>query len=274
MFTLEYTNDYGTLSFGGGSHPVWNITKISGLGLTEKNITHVNFKGEDGRLTTDMTLKERTITMAGDIISSDLTKEISWAISILSHEGDIVINKNRLIHCNSVIFPDPERCGKTAKFTMQFICDEPYFGETDYITSSVLDVENHITGTFSLPLVFSTLKTSGTIDISGDSKTAPIIYITNIGTESDERIVIKNEDTTKSISLNYFPKIDEIIEIDIDKRTVTGSIAGQLLHFIAPETHLSEFYLHYGENRISLENNLEGINITVKYRNKYACAIY
>ena len=274
MFTLEYKNEYGVLSFGGGSHPVWNVTEITGLGLADKNISYVTFKGEDGRLTTDMTMKERTITMSGDIISDNLTEEISRAVNILSHEGDIVINKMRLIHCNSVVFPDTKRYGKAAKFTMQFICDEPYFGESDILSKTVLDVKNHISDTFTLPMVFSTYLTSGTINIKGNSKTAPVIYITNIGAISSDTITLVNENTGNSISLNYFPESGEIIEIDIDKRSVKGSIFGNLLHRLAPDTRLSDFYLHYGDNKIFLENNLEGINVTLKYRNKYASAIY
>lgn len=274
MFTFEYKNSIGTLLIGGGKNAVWNATDITGLGLVDKNITTVTFKGEHGRLTTDSVLKERTITISGDIISDDITGEISRAVSILSREGDIVINGYRLIHCEGVSFPDPKRVGRIAKFTIQFICDQPYFSETDEICVPVLGVNDYLAEDFILPMVFSTITTRGQVDVKGEEKTAPVIYITNLGDEVHNSVTLLNESTEKSISLNYFPEKYEVVEIDIDKRSVTGSVAGEILYCLAPETRLSEFYLMYGDNTICLKDNFDNVNVTMKYRNKYGSVIY
>lgn len=274
MFTFEYKNEFGTLLIGGGKNGVWNATDVTGLGMVDKNVTSVTFSGEHGRLTTDAVLKERTITISGDILSDDMSAEIERAVSILSHEGDIVINGYRTIHCENVSFPDPKRIGRFAKFTIQFICDMPYFTETDMINIPVLSVDNLLAEDFTLPMVFSAITTQGQIDIKGESETAPIIYITNLGDETSGRITLINETTGKRISLDYFPQKYEIVEIDIDKRSVYGDVAGNILHRLTPETRLSEFYLKYGENKLRLEDNYDGLNVTAKYRNRFASVIY
>lgn len=274
MFTFEYKNSIGSLSILGDGSGAWNATDVEGLGLVDKNVTAVTFSGEHGRLTTDAVLKERTITIAGDIISNDLTTEISRAVSILSREGDIVVNGKYLIHCESVSFPDPKRTGNIAKFTIQFVCDQPYFGETDEICVPVLNVNDHLVEEFILPMAFSTITTYGHVNVKGELETAPIIIITNLGDVVHDNITILNKSTEKSISLNYFPEKYEMVEIDIDKRSVKSSVAGNLLHYLSSETRLSEFYFRCGENMICLENNFDNVNVTVKYRNKYASAIY
>lgn len=274
MFTFEYKNDIGTLTIGGGKNAVWNATDVTGLGLVDKNVTSVTFAGEHGRLTTDSVLKERTITISGDIISDDLTGEITRAVGILSREGDIVVNGYRLIHCENISFPDPKRVGGIAKFTIQFVCDQPYFGETELISTPVLEVADHLAEEFILPMTFSTITTYGQIDVKGEQETPPVIYITNLGDEVHESVTLINESTGKSITLNYFPEKYEVVEIDIDKRCVTSSTTGDKLSCLSPETRLSEFYLKYGENKIKLKDNFDDVNVTVKYRNKYGSAIY
>lgn len=274
MFTFEYKNDIGCLTIGGGKNDTWNATDVSGLGLVDKNVTSVTFKGEHGRLTTDSVLKERTITISGDILSDDLTTEISRAVAILSREGDIVINGTRLIHCESVSFPDPKRVGRIAKFTIQFVCDQPYFSETDEINAPVLEVADHLKEEFTLPMAFSTITTFGLIDVKGEEETYPVIYITNLGDETYDGITLINESTGKSITLNCFPEKYEVVKIDIDKRSVTSSVSGDKLKHLSADTRLSEFYLKYGENKIYLKDNPDNVNVTVKYRNKYGSAIY
>ena len=274
MFNFEYKNDVGSLVIGGGENGVWNATDVTGLGMVDKNITSVTFSGEHGRLTTDAVLKERTITIAGDILSDDMSAEIERAVSILSREGDIVINGKRKIHCESVSFPDPKRIGRFAKFTIQFVCDTPFFSETEDLFESVFDVENCIAEDFTFPLMLSRMTTYGSIDIQGEEDTFPIIYISNLGDESYDNVTLLNESTGKSISLDYFPEKYEVVEIDIDKRTVNGSVSGNILHFLSPETRLSEFYLRCGENKIRLAENFDGVSVNVKYRNRFASAIY
>ena len=273
MFTFEYKNDVGTLFIGGGN-AVWNATDVTGLGMVDKNVTSVTFSGEHGRLTTDAVYRERTITITGDITADNLTGEIERAVSILSHEGDIVINGKRVIHANSVSFPDPNRCGRFAKFTFQFVCDTPFFGETDDISVPVLGAYDNLTESFTLPMAFSSITTYGQIDVKGESETSPIIYITNLGDEIHDNITLINESTGKRISLNHFPEKYETVEIDIDKRSVKGSRGENLIHCLTPETRLSEFYLIRGENKIRLENNFENVNVAAKYKNRYGSAIY
>lgn len=282
MLEITYTNSMGTVSMRGGAHssPL-RITDIEGLGLTDREYNVAVYSNYDGQNTFSSRAVARTITIALEACGKDVTTIVRNAIRIFSKEGILHISDNetdRRIKCNQIQVPELTRVlkGQIATFAVQFVCDSPFFEDSTDTTSPLYERKKLITSPFSLPCMFGEITAGAKIEIVGDVSVEPIITIyCPQRFENTDSIVVKNETTGKSITLNYSPSDDEKIIIDIKRRKITSSINGNIINYLTEDTFLGDFILVSGGNVISVNMGdvTSGFTIDCQHNNLYNEAV-
>lgn len=310
MLSIIYQNKNGRLDFNGGSgQQPWRILEIDGLGLTGKSFNTASYPASLGQKTLSETIEARTISIQCDVNSissaygSDHSNqwEISKALKILNEPGTLFIHdgyRKRKIEARCVEAAQGERYGGYTVFAMQFVCDYPYFedqkkktipifsrgdllgsGTRWYLKDGALKSEVTETGEFQLPCLFSRRISEANILNVGDVDTEPIIRITIQGEdytgEEKGTLVIHNRSTKQDIELNLqeMGNVTEII-VDIPNRTIISQDKQNLLHYLAPTSFLSDFWLQKGQNFIQVENYLSNsCTVECAFSNKYVEAV-
>lgn len=280
---LIYENKYGILSMGNKSDR-WRITGIKGLNLTGKTYNMVRYGTFGGQETIYSSYDARIITISGDVYSENLSEELSRALRIFNEPGTLSViskHKQRLIKCNQITFNEVSRRGCFIEFTLQFICDNPYFNDLFPTVTGVFGRIGLIKGSFTLPCSFSTRNNNKYILNSGDSTSEPIfnIYIkSQDGENTDENIGYKitNLTTNQMIWLKYEGCEGEVITINIPERKIESSINGNIIINISDDTFLNDFQLAKGENFINVlnYNTSETVNVECIHDNFYIEAVY
>jgi phage-related protein len=277
---VSFENDYGKITIGGGSHPVWNATEITGIGLPSKSYNTVTYADKDGQRTISHITNARTITIGGDVKNSgSLQRELTKAVKVLFNSGVSKIrsgNKMRKIECRCVSFDTEKRNGAAQLFVMQFICDNPYFSDYIASVSSVYELTNKIDNEFTFPMVFTNRANENDVINYGDIKTVPVFTIKDITADaplSADVLDIYNATTGQHIKLNYSTAAGEEIVIDLQGRKITSSLNGSILSCITPDTYLNDFWLDAGINHIVVYSG-KNIYSKMEYSNLYAEAIY
>lgn len=277
---LSYKNNRGTAELCGGSSP-FRVTQITGLGLPERQFMTTSYTGYDGQETYGSTCLARSITMAGDISSRTLRSDLQLLADILSVPGYLYIQSGemeRRIFCNQTVFPDAERIlhGKICTFTVQFVCDNPYFENAQDISVPLYSRTKNLTTSFLLPCTFGTTVAGADIKLCCSNSVEPIIHVLFPETlEHSTTVVLTNETTGKKIELDYVPSGGEEIVIDIKNRTATSTVNGNIINSLSDDTFLSEFYLGYPENRLNamVGDISAGIFVECIYNEKYSEAM-
>lgn len=280
---LIYENKYGILSMGNTSDR-WRIISAKGLNLTDKSYSVVRYGTFGGQETVYSSSDARIITISGDVYSDDLQKEMENALRIFNEEGTLSVvskSKQRLIKCSQITFSEKERTSCYLKFTLQFICDNPYFYDLFPTVTGVFDTVGLIKTSFTLPCTFSTRNNNKYIINSGDSVSEPVfkIYAQAVTGGNSEKTIgykITNLTTNQMIWLKYQAVEGEVITIDIPNRNIESSINGNIIINISDDTFLDDFTLEKGENLINVLNY--NVNETVKveciHNNSYIEAVY
>lgn len=280
---LRFENEIGKIEIGGGDHPIWNMTTISGLGKPNKEFNTARYGRMAGQRTLSSSYLARTITAAGDIKRDIGEFEIAKAIRILDLPGTLYVYgrmKKKKIAGYCSAFECGEKEGSHTPFTMQFVCDDPFFEDIKETTVDVFRREDMIKGTFSFPMVFTNRYTEADIMISGDCESLPIFRIYNTPKKAailpaEQGIEIRNETTGQKIGLDCTTVPGEVITVDVASREITSSVRGNIIGDMTDDTFLDRFWLQKGENHISAVNynTSEEINVVCAYSNRYLEAI-
>jgi len=136
MFNIRFYNETGCIDFGGGkSISPWKVTNAEGLSFCGRTFQYVRCAGYDGQKTTGVSVNARTITFGGDVfITEDFALLFDKAMSVLENEGILEINSGlgkRKIMARCCDFFSGEKKGDYLIFTVQFLCDDPYFEDAD-----------------------------------------------------------------------------------------------------------------------------------------------
>ncbi|MBE7053744.1 MAG: hypothetical protein E7391_05645 [Ruminococcaceae bacterium] len=280
---LIYENKYGIVSMGNTSDR-WRIIDIKGLNLTDKTYSVIRYAAFGGQETVYTSSDARIITVSGDVYSENLKEEMERALRIFNEEGSLSViskDKQRLIKCSRITFNEVERMGSYLKFTLQFICDNPYFFDLFPTVTGVFDTTGLLKTSFTLPCTFSTRNNKRYIVNQGDINTEPIfkIYLQNEAElqQGDERgYKITNLTTNQMIWLKYQLCEGEVVTIDIPGRSIESNIYGNIIINISDDTFLNDFTLQKGENLISVlnYNANETVKVECIYDNMYVEAVY
>lgn len=286
MLKFIYSNSYGTVTFyGGGSHS-FLIREYEGLSLIERDYSTTTYAEEDGQDTLYSRAMPRAVTISADVIDKDAGKILRDAIKVLGREGYLYVTDGdfeRRIYCNQVTIADPERVlrGQISSFVVQFVCDNPYFEDTEETTRIIYGREKNITTPFTLPRAFALINKGAYVYNYGDKAAEPKIIITCNETLSESSYVdisLTTSAGTISLRINdYTPISGDVITIDIKERTVTGTKSGDLINKLSDASFLKDFVIRPSPESnyisVAIKNVTTDIGVECKYRTLYNEAV-
>lgn len=279
---LTFENEIGKVVLG--SDESFKIIGINGLYTPTKNYGTINFANYDGQLTYSSCATARIITILGDIVSKNIREELEQAMCVFNEGGTLVLDfgdKKRKITCNQVSFSVSDRTMYSAVFTLQLVCDYPYFTDEHPTDILIFGEKNMIENPITLPCVLSIKGESQDIVVNGHTKTYPefIINVKSKGTESGDDVYgykIENKSTNQIIYLKYKSVAGEKIYIDVSTRQISSSINGSIVHCLEDYNQLENFYLDKGINTVVATDLRPDDNalINVIFDNYYVEAVY
>lgn len=282
MTKIIFENDTGRLSLSGGGDEAWRITKISGLGMSDKKYQTVSYFSEAGQKTISERREARIITIAGDVSCADkfAVRKISQAIKILDKPGWLTIRSNgitRRIWARCKGFEEGETYGVFRKFAMQFCCDCPYFEEVGNDSMALFEKTKEIKNTFTLPKVFTCRKSDGIVVNRGDVEAEPILNIyfdARIEEGKNVTLTIDNKSTGYKLVMSLYPKPGDIVTVDVTKRKIYNDKGENLIATLTDDCSLNKFTLKEGANNITVTSDVEtNLSVVCRFTNRYLEAI-
>lgn len=277
---LIFQNETGTLNLSGLGGGTFSICNIEGLTPIEKSRALKSYTGEDGVYEDSSQYTQRIITVSGDIKSkSDFSKIFHKASKILSRKGVLTIKSdgfNKKITVNSAIISIGTKNKSFTTFVIQMTCDYPHFTDEDETVVSIFQKIPLLKSTSSLPSILSKRISQGVVDNIGDLKVYPVITIKRTApTSSSNKLEIKNNTINKGIILEKNFVQNEVIVIDAKDRTITSNVYGNIVNSLEFYSSLSDLWIDYGENiiSVSIDGSQEGIDVSISYYNEYLEAI-
>ena len=254
------------------------LTEVNGLSLPETEADVVRYAGEPGQTVTHISVLPRTITASGDVYDKTGT-QISYLAKVLSLPGrmTVVSGRNaRIIPARCICLIPEKKKGCFCPFTVQFVCDYPYFSDKTEQNVSLFQKEARLKTPFVLPCVFSGRTTEGVVLNRGSISVLPKICLTaQHDAVCEKGILIENKTTNAALKLSCMIKKGETVTVDCENRTVSGSLQGNLLHALSADTQMADFFLAAGRNVLSVTVEDETVPIAVScyYSCQYGEAI-
>lgn len=274
---LIFKTDIGSVTLSGKKDADIVIKSISGLGVLEKNYEYICYYGMDGKTTLGSYFHSRIITLSCDIYNSNklLIKQI---MKTLYREGMLMVMNSHLQRCikyKPLSFEFGEKHGPIQSFAFQIECDNPYFTDIFYTKKDIYSRSKNITSPFTLPAVFSSRTYKSIIINNGDAPIYPKILIKPTSSADASGVyTLTNLTTGNKITLNLSISNEEIITVDVEERTITSSIKGNIINSLS-DGAMSNFYLATGKNEIEFacSNISVAPHSTLMYRNNYMEAL-
>lgn len=279
MFEIKFYNEAGAVSFGGGtSESGWRLTAAEGLALPERSFKTARYSNTAGQEITDTVVAARTITLSGDvIIDNNFDTKYEDALKILYLPGTLEINSygtKRRIGAVCCDFKNNERKGRYFLFTVQFICESPYFEAADAKEEAIYKVIPCLSADFTFPGMFSKRISYSTLSYAGNAETEPMFYIST-GSSPQGNLSIINHTSGEKLSLDYTPLVNEFITIDVKERRIYNSDGASLLKYLSDDSFFDGFHLYPGINEIEvlLGTFNENLTVSCKYTERYLEAV-
>lgn len=275
---LKFENELGAFEMSGGGNDSVRITGIKGLGVPAyERRTYASYDF-DGAVESMRKLPVRVITVGGDISGGmseavRITKILSkpCKMTVICDEFERVIN---VTACDSQL---DKKNKKYVKFALSLTCDDPYFYDSIPNEVGLYIRKKLISSDTTLPAMFSERTTSASIKIHSDRVVEPVITILGRKNpdETEGKIVIENKVTGAVFTLLYVPENEEIITIDVEKRTITSDVNGNLISYISDDSFLSDLVIDdRGAEFVTTGYGATGhISAYILYRNKFIEAI-
>lgn len=275
---LIYENALGRVELTGSGKGTFRLTEIQGLSFPETEADAVRYANEPGQTVTELFVLPRTITASGDICDPK-GQEAVRAAMVFSVSGTLTVvgaRRRRQIRCRCTSFTPQTRKGCFIPFTLQLICDRPYFEDVTESAVSVARKMASLTSPFTLPTAFSQRISEAKVINCGSVPAMPVIEISaKHAVACENGIIIRNRTTGASLILSCGILEGETITVDCENRTVFSSIQGSMLASLSPQTPMSAFFLQIGVNDIAvtIENEAEPILVRFRFRNQYGEAM-
>ncbi len=278
---LTYKNDFGTVVMNGRGAGTVRICNVEGLGPARKEYTAAAYSGQSGQKTLSSRALPRSITLGLEVLSRNMSVEMGKTLWVLSNPGTLYIENGdiiRRIFCNQVQIPEMKRIlrDKIATFSVQFVCDSPYFEDGEDMVVPLYQRVKLIKTAFSMPCLFGSIITGQEIENHGSTEIEPqITMYYPEAIQGAQNITITNRTTGKAICLDYAPNDDDTVVIDVKNRSITSLRSGNLIGCLSDDTFLGDFVLVGGKNRIevNLGDVTSGFTAECRYSNFYTEAV-
>lgn len=279
MFKIIFYNEKGNVIFGGGaSNSGWRIIEIDGLGLSGKSYRTCTFENYIGQETVNVRVNARTVTLKGDFFAAENYKsEYKRVLSVLDSEGTLEIwdnDGNRRIKAYCTQFLPLEKKGNYLPFTVQFVCDEPYFESAVAYEVPIYKVIPRLTRDFTFPGMFSERVTRRNVFINSNAETEPVIII-NAGRNPSGNLHIRNHTSGESLTLNYEPLSREFITVDVKNRKIYNQNGQNLLSYLSDDSFFDGFHLYPCDNdiEVSIGTANTELEVVLRYNEKFLEAV-
>ena len=279
MFRIVFYNDIGSVTFGGkASEGNWRIIEADGLGLAGKSYKSCVFENSVGQETVSRRTNARTVTLNGDfLMDGDYKSEYREALAVLDKEGTLEVSDeggNRRISAYCVQFLPLLKKGNFLPFTVQFVCDNPYFESAEAYEIPIYKIIPRLSGDFVFPNAFSEQITRRNVFISSNAETEPVIII-NSGRNPSGYLHIKNHTSDEAITINYEPLSDEFITVDVKNRRIFNQNGDNLLQYLADDSFFDGFLLYPGDNDIEVSIGAANTELEVflRYNERFLEAV-
>lgn len=279
MFKITFYNDKGSIIFGGGrSQSNWRIIETDGLGLSGKSYKSCIYENFAGQETVNAHRNARTITLKGDFFMAENYKsEYRTALSVLDREGILEIWQsgiNRRIKAYCVQFLPLEKKGSYLPFTVQFVCDEPYFESAATFEIPIYKTIPLLRREFTFPGMFSLRITRQNIFLTSSAETEPVIII-NAGRNPNGYLHIQNHTSGESLTINYEPLSGEFITVDVKNRRIFNQDGDNLLSYLSDDSFFDGFHLYPGDNdiEVSIGTANTELEVALRYNEKFLEAV-
>ena len=257
--TVSYKNSLGIVVMSGNTSQDIRITAIEGLGLCNKEYNVAVYSGYDGQETLNSRLLARTVTVAVEICCKNVSEKMKNVLLILNQPGYLFVDNGsvcRKIRCEQVTVAEGEKIlkEKITKFVLQFVCDSPYFEDAEDTVVALYDRTKLLKSPFVLPSAFGGIVMGANICVSGHTNVEPVLTLCcSSGADEGSYIFVKNKSTGAVIRLEYCPRENDEITIDIKRRKIYSSVSGNIIGCLSEDTFLGDFVLEKGMNAISVE---------------------
>ena len=280
MFEIIFYNSRGSVTFGGGkSESRFRIIEADGLGLSGKSYKSCTFQGFAGQETVDVHRNARTVTLKGDFFMEQGGLDgLKSALCVLDKDGILEVrNRGEALRIKAYCtqFLPLEKKGNFLPFTVQFVCDEPYFESAVgyevpvYKTVAMLDCD------FQFPGAFSQRITRRNVYITSTAEVEPVITII-AGRNPSGNLRIINHTSGESLNINYEPLGNECITVDVKNRKIFNQSGESLLYYLADESFFDGFHLYPADNDI--EVNIGAANteleVMMRYNKRFLEAVF
>lgn len=290
MFDVIYENEKGRLHFTGGGRRHRErellLKAVAGLGLPNKEYNVTGFAGQAGQELIAEKDMARVITLSFDLCArGGLQQALRHVLEVLYAPGVLTVasrGMQRKIACRCSGVEEPERHSEGIwGMVVQFTCDIPYFTGSETEQKTLFSREDLVSGSFTLPCVFTERISRRTVVNHGDVPSEPVITLHNTSAESaaalseDYGIFIQNHSTGQHLLLLCRTSPGEVIRVDIPGRQIVSSLSGDITACISRDTFLSNFQLVPGENDLEVTNynTEEALSVVLSYENLYVEAV-
>ena len=279
MLEIIFYNSCGSVVFGGGkSESRWRLIDTDGLGLSGKSYRSCTFENCPGQETVEVHKNARTVTLKGDFFMEDgYLSEYKNVLSILDKEGTLEIRgrgERVRIKAYCTQFLPLEKKGDYLPFTVQFVCDEPYFESAAGYEIGVYRTIPNLSSEFVFPGAFSERITRRNIYISSNAETEPVIII-NAGRTPSGILHIHNHTSGEKLNINYEPLGGDFITVDVRNRKIFNQDGENLLSYLADDSFFDGFHLYPGDNEIEVligTANTE-LEVIMRYNERFLEAV-
>lgn len=281
MLSIKFYNELGQIVFGGGPYARWRLTAADGLAFPPRSFKSVRYANQRGQETTQVVINPRTVTLGGDIdTEGNFAEEYSAAMAVLAGEGVLEVTSaqgKRCIGARCCDFYRGEKKGRYVLFTVQFLCDDPYFEDANGVEMPIFKEIPLLDKDFSLPGVFSQRISGRKFLYSGSVETEPVFFVSvEDGAGDENTLSIINHTSGESLSFDYGASKNCSVTVDVKNRCICNSDGENLLEYLTDDSFFDGFHIYPGMNEIEVVNrNMNtGLYVTCSYRNRYAEAVY
>ena len=275
---LKFVSGGKAVEFDGGGETPASVISAVGLEGVSKKYQTVKYVSVPGQVTLSESVLPREIVVKGDIYTKNSMPFSDYCV-FFADGGELYVlrgTSRKKIAYKPVYFKQTGKKGDYILFELKIICDFPYFSDS---VSNVIDVYKRIdkvSGTFSLPKVFTERKTSVDIMNMGQVEAEPVIDVECVSCGSYAGgIHIINKSTGKTLVLDVNMQSGELLKLDVKGRTISSNMRENCYGILSENCALADFFLKKGVNEIAVENKNDGetVKAAIYFENLYTEAM-
>ena len=254
-----------------GQYVLQGVTNLETGTVTTRKI---NYLDTDGSTWGDIWYNERPFEISGVIIADNSNDMVNAKRKLIAScnlkEKFILQYFNRKDKYQAECYFDKlptfsARKGWNLEFKLYITIPGFYWESSQEHNLAIFNIEDKITDSFKLPCIFTERLTVAKISNLGDTDLFPNFIIKCKNSVSGSSVVIKNNTTNQTFTLNYETLEGEIITVNTAKATAISNLNGNITKHIDISSDFPKL--------IKGVNELEGLSpgnaVVVQFREKF-----